>query len=95
MSCRSWLIELNWKYRQRKFPKQIQIELNKKYKSLHKHEKTIKNILKHSCNYKLFGIFPISWIVHPKDIKRLKNHRYMIRKIQREIDNIRQHYYEG
>ena len=87
-----WKELYNRKYKQRKYPKDIQLELNKKYKSLHRHEKSIKNILKNSCNYKLFGIFSISWIIYPKDNKRIKNHRYMINKIKREIDNIRKYY---
>lgn len=87
-----WREIYNRKYKQKKYPKDIQLALNKKYRSLHKHEKTIKNILNHSCVYKLFGIFPISWIIHPKDSHRIKHHRYMINKIQREIDNIRKYY---
>lgn len=87
-----WREIYNRKYKQKKYPKDIQLALNKKYRSLHKHEKTIKNILNHSCVYKLFGIFPISWLIHPKDSHRIKHHKYMINKIKREINNIRKYY---
>ena len=98
----AWINWLNWislirKYQQRNYPEKIRLQLNAKYKSLHKHEKKIKNISKNSCSYncwcklicKLFNKYQD---ISPKDLIRIKHHRYMINKIKREIDNIKKYY---
>ena len=86
----SWL----HKFQNRNYPDHIRQELNVKYKSLHKHEKTIKNIIKHSKCTSLFGLKINYDIMSPKDLIRIKRHKYLIRKINREIDNIK-NYYNG
>lgn len=76
----------------RKYPKDIRKALNAKYKSLHRHEKNIKNILKHSGCITILGhVFRYNYI-SPKNILRIKHHKYMINKIQKEINNIKNHY---
>ena len=81
-----------WLHIRKKYPENVRKVLNGKYKVIHIHEKKIKNIQKRCCNYRLFGIFPISWIIHPIDAERIKHHKYMIRKIKREIEGIKEYY---
>lgn len=81
------------KFQNRNYPENIRKALNAKYKSLHRHEKTIKNILKHSPHsYRIFGFNFGFTYTSPKDLIRIKRHKYLIKKIQREIDNIKNHY---
>ena len=89
MSIYFWWIH---KFQDRKYPENIRMALNKKYKSLHRHEKNIKNILKHSGCFTIFNhTFRYNYIL-PKDLIRIKHHRYMINKIKKEIDNIKNHF---
>ena len=82
------------RFQHRKYPEDIRKALNAKYKSLHKHEKAIKNILKHSGYITIFNYTYRHGYIFPKDFIRIKRHRYMINKIKREIDNIKNHYNE-
>ena len=76
-------IYFEWLYRfqHRKYPEDIKEALNAKYKSLHRHEKNIKNILKHSGCITILGhVFRYSYVL-PKNILRIKHHKYMINEL--------------
>lgn len=73
--------------RKNKYPKEIRLALKAKYKSLHRHKRNIKNILKRS-EHKKFLWFTLDYMISPKDQVRIKHHKYMIRKINKEIHNI-------
>lgn len=70
--------------------KKIKEQIKAKKASLKKHKKHIRNIIKHAhpCNF--FGIR--FYEPCPKDLKRIKNHKYMINKIKREINNMKKHF---
>ena len=98
----AWISWLNWislirKYQQRNYPDEIRFQLNAKYKSLHRHEKKIKNISKNSCCNGCLGklickLFNKYSDLSSNDLIRIKHHRYMINKIKREINNIKEFY---
>ena len=71
--------------------KEIKEQLKAKKASLKRHKKHIRNIIKHAhpCNF--FGVFMFVEPC-PKDLKRMKHHKYMINKITREINNMKKYF---
>jgi len=89
---------MNWSYFFRlfidyKYPDDIIKILNAKYKVIRVHKKKIKNIEKSSNIFTLFGFkFGDLYDLNPKDMIRIKRHRYIINKTKKDIKGIREHY---
>ena len=72
------------------YPDDIRKLLNIQYKKIHRHQKKIKNIYKHS-SYKKFLWFEYGCI-DPKDLIRIKRHKYIINKANKNIKGIKKYY---
>lgn len=72
------------------YPKDIRHLLNLQYRKIHRHEKKIKNIRKSCHSYKILW-----WVIgdiDPQNLLRLKRHRYLINKANKEIARIKKYY---
>jgi len=73
-----------------KYPNDVIKLLNAKYKIIRVHKKKIKNIEKNSNIFTLFGLK--FGDLKPKDMIRIKRHKYIINKTRKDIEGIREHY---